>query len=409
MSGIIRQRSRWPMPKPRIAVVSPFIDKCHGTERSVAECIERLSGEYDIHVYSNLVQDVDLQQITWHRIPAMPGPHLFRYSWWFLVNHIWRWSDRQFRGLAPALVFSPGINCLDADAIHVHVVFAQVREHLREKLEFRRNPWKTWHQVAHRRIYYSLIAFLERRIYPKPEIQIVAVSRKTADDLYRFYGRANNVQIAYHGLDLQRFQPARREMIRAGARRELSLAPGDFAVLLIGNDWKSKGLPCIIKAVAHLTDSNFSILVVGRDNPEPFREAIQKHGLSNRIRFLPPRSDVEFYYAAADAYASPTLEDSFGLPVAEAMACGLPVITSRAAGVSEIVHSGENGFVLDDPEDFVGLANILRQLKDNPSLGVAIARKAVATGRELTWENTAAHIRAAWEQARRGRISTGRI
>ena len=92
--------------------------------------------------------------------------------------------------------------------------------------------------------------------------------------------------------------------------------------------------------------------MVGRDNPAPFQEAIRAHGLTDRVRFLPPRPDVEFYYAAADAYASPTLEDSFGLPPAEAMACGLPVITSRAAGVSELIHSGEDGFVLEDHRIF---------------------------------------------------------
>jgi UDP-glucose:(heptosyl)LPS alpha-1,3-glucosyltransferase len=393
------------MSKPRIAVVSPFIDKRHGTERSVAECIERLSGEYEIHIYSNRVEDLDLGRIAWHHVPALPGPHLLGYLWWFLANHLWRWRDRKFRGLIPDVVFSPGINCLDADAIHVHVVFAQLREHMKQQLSFGRSPWGTWHQVAHRRIYYLLITCLERRIYPKPELPLVAVSRKTSIDLFHFYGRTSNVQVAYHGIDLERFQPARRETLRAGARWELSLDSGDFALLLIGNDWKSKGLPCLLNAVGHLGGANFVILAVGRDNPAPFQGAIQKHGLTGRVRFLPPRPDVEFYYAAADTYASPTLEDSFGLPAAEAMACGLPVITSRAAGVSEIIHSGEDGFVLEKPEDFLALAGILRQLVENPQLRGEIAEKAVTTARKLTWESTAAYIRAAWEQVRSGRAS----
>ena len=388
------------MPKPRIAIVSPFIDKRHGTERSVAECIERLSGEYEIHIYSNRVEDLDLDGIAWHRIPALPGPHLPGYLWWFLANHLWRGWDRQFRGVVPEVVFSPGINCLDADAIHVHVVFAQLREHMKKQLSFSRNPWNTWHEIAHRRIYYSLIAWLERRIYPRSEIPLVAVSYKTAGDLSRFYGRTGNIQVAYHGLDLERFQPSRRKMLRSGARAALSLGSSDFALLLIGNDWKSKGLPCLLNAVGHLGGTNFAILVVGSDNPAPFHNAIQKHGLTGRVHFFPPRPDVEFYYAAADAYASPTLEDSFGLPVAEAMACGLPVITSRAAGVSEIIHSGEDGFVLEQPEDFLALAKMLRQLAKDSQLRDEIAEKAVTTARTLTWENTAAHIRAAWEQAR---------
>jgi UDP-glucose:(heptosyl)LPS alpha-1,3-glucosyltransferase len=388
------------MPRPRIAVVSPFIDKRHGTERSVAECIQRLSSEYEIHVYSHRVEDVDLEKITWHRIPALPGPHLLGFTWWFLANHLWRWWDRRFRGLTPEIIFSPGINCLDANAIQVHIVFAERREQMRDQLLFLRSPWNTWHEILHRRIYYSLISFLERRIYPRPGVSLVVVSRKTADDLSRFYGRTSNVQVAYHGLDLERFQPARRAALRDGARRQLSLSNGDFAVLLIGNDWKCKGLACLLNAVGHLGDSNLTILVVGRDNPAPFQDAIQAHGLTDRVRFLPPRPDVEFYYAVADAYASPTLEDSFGLPPAEAMACGLPVITSRAAGVSELIHSGQDGFVLEQPSDFLGLARILQKLVKDPQLRDEIAEKAVTTARKLTWENTAAHIRASWEQAR---------
>src|SRR5207245_1497396 len=70
------------MPKCQLAVVSPFIDKRHGTERRVAECISRLADQYEIHVYSMRVEDMDLSKIVWHRIPLLPGPHLFNYLWW---------------------------------------------------------------------------------------------------------------------------------------------------------------------------------------------------------------------------------------------------------------------------------------------------------------------------------------
>ena len=388
------------MSKPRIAVVSPFLDKRHGTERSVVECMERLSSDYDIHVYSNRVEDIDLNTITWHLVPSLPGPHLIGYIWWFLANHCRRWWDRRFRGLIPDVVFSPGINCLDADAIHVHIVFAERREQMREQLRFRGNPWNTWHEILHRRIYYGLIVSLEKRIYPAPNVPLVVVSHKTVEDLSRYYSRTVNVQVAYHGLDLERFQPARMEALRVEARRTLALPPDHFVLLLIGNDWKCKGLSCVLDAVGHLGDPCLRVLVVGRDNPAPFQDAIHRHDLAGRVHFLPPRSDVEFYYAAADTYVSPSLEDSFGLPPAEAMACGLPVVTSRFAGVAEIVTSGEDGFVLDQPSDFLALADILRRLRIDPDYRRHIGRNAVHTAGKLTWENTAEHIRSAWEQAR---------
>ena len=64
------------MPRRRIAVVSPFIDKRHGTERRVAEFISRLADDYEFHLYSARVEDVDLRRVVWHRVPALGGPHL---------------------------------------------------------------------------------------------------------------------------------------------------------------------------------------------------------------------------------------------------------------------------------------------------------------------------------------------
>lgn len=78
----------------------------------------------------------------------------------------------------------------------------------------------------------------------------------------------------------------------------------------------------------------------------------------------PPRKDVEFCYAAADVYTGPSLQDSYAMPVAEAMACGLPVITS-AAGVSEIVTNGVDGLILEDPRDAAGLAAMIRRLHED--------------------------------------------
>src|SRR6266700_7107484 len=99
--------------KSIIAVVSPFLDKRHGTERCVVEQVERLGRDYEVHVYSNRVEDVDLDKVIWHRVPALPGPHLFAYCWWVVANHCCRWWHRRFHGLAPELVYSPGINCFD--------------------------------------------------------------------------------------------------------------------------------------------------------------------------------------------------------------------------------------------------------------------------------------------------------
>src|SRR2546422_1348874 len=158
--------------KRRIAVLSPFVDKRHGTERCVAEQVERLADRCEIHLYSERVEDTDLSKIVWHRIPALPGPHAVKYVWWFAANHLWRWWDRRLHGLVPDLVYSPGINCVDADVISVHIVFAEFYRRVKKELSLRRNPMVTWPQLIHRRLYYRLIQALERRIYTREDLPL---------------------------------------------------------------------------------------------------------------------------------------------------------------------------------------------------------------------------------------------
>lgn len=118
----------------RIAVVSPFLDKIHGTERCVSEQVERLARDHhcEIVVYCNNVRDVALSseakdsrkgRITWHKVPDVPGPQLIRFSWWILCNHLVRLWDRRSGKFAPDLLFSAAINGLDADIIAVHISF----------------------------------------------------------------------------------------------------------------------------------------------------------------------------------------------------------------------------------------------------------------------------------------------
>jgi glycosyltransferase involved in cell wall biosynthesis len=397
------------MPKLRIAVVSPFIDKRHGTERIVADGIERLSSEYEIHVYSHRVEDLDLNEITWHRIPRLPGPHLFSYMWWFLANHLWRWYDRHFRNLAPEIVYSPGINCFDADAICVHVVFARLIESVREEMRLSNNPVRAWPQIIHRRVYYRLIRFLEGRVYPNSDTPLAVVSRKAAKHLDCYYGRTDRVYVVYKGLNLSRFNPRVRASLRPDARAALGLAKNDFVLLLIGNGWKNKGLPCLLKSVGLLQDSRFVVLVAGQDNPAPFQAVIDRNQLGGRVHFLPPRPDVEFFYAAADVYVSPSIEDAFALPPAEAMACGLPVITSRNNGGSEMISHGSDGLILEDPEDARALAKWIRTLLDDTEFHSSVAENAARTAEKFTSENSTSDMEVLFEQVRLARRKRSRL
>ena len=136
---------------------------------------------------------------------------------------------------------------------------------------------------------------------------------------------------------------------------------------MVGNDWKKKGLVALIEALAQLKELPLVLVVAGKDDSAPYQSRIRELGLEGKVKFCPSRADVQWYYAAADVYVGPSLEDTFAQPPAEAMACGLPVITTATNGTAEIMTDGVDGLILQDPNDVAGLAERIRWLYEHPA------------------------------------------
>jgi glycosyltransferase involved in cell wall biosynthesis len=392
----------------RLAVVSPFVDRRHGTERALAELLERLAGDYgcEIHLYAQRVEDLHVNDpklagsagstesgaIFWHKVARIPGPHVVQFLAWMFLNGFLRWWHTTIGGASYDLVFSPGINCLQPDVVIVHALFHRLKELAREENEDS-SAQAGFLRRFHRRVYYGLLAALERRIYTDPKVTLAAVSRRTAGLLKEYFQR-EDVSVIPNGVDTSHFSVAARLARRAEARQRRGFRGEDFVLLLVGNDWRNKGLTSILEAMAALPALSIRLLVVGNDNVEPFRAHAVQLGLQDRCRWETSSSDVLDFYAAADVYVSPSREDSFGLPVAEAMACGLPPITSVCAGVADLIHDGVNGFVLRDPRDTKALSQLIERLQAQPDLLREIGEAAASAIIEWDWNRNAA---ALWE------------
>jgi glycosyltransferase involved in cell wall biosynthesis len=433
----------------RLAVVTPFVDRQHGTERALAELLDRLSREYgcEIHLYAERVADLSVisppdekplirpdahnekpvilsrskdgegsqlspnrptQQdpgaiaknagaaspvgsITWHRVPSIPGPHLVKFLFWILANTAMRWWHRVARGQRVDLVLSPGINCLDADFIVVHALFRRLRE-LSGEPSARSDAGETQSvgllRRLHRRAYYATVAALERIVYSNRKTRLAAVSRRTADLLGRYFNRTD-VAVIYNGIDTMKFSVPARLARRQGARYRRNFSEKELVLLLIGNDWSVKGLPTILAAMAATRDLPLRLMVVGSDVAAIFQHNAQRLGIADRCRWESPSPDVIDFYATADVYVSPSQEDSFGLPVAEAMACGLPVITSKFAGVSELIQNERDGLILPDPTNSAALSDLFRGLSENATARTTLGSAAAATAQSFTWDRAA--------------------
>lgn len=385
----------------RLAVVSPFLDRRHGTELCIIEQIERLAAQHgwEVHIYSHRVEDVrgilttpcaatSAGEISWRKVSDIPGPHLIKFLWWYFANRRQRRHDRSAGKCRSDVTYSPGINCSDADAVVVHIVFHEFYSRVRSELRLRHLPVLNWPLALHRKLYYRLIMFLERRIYTNPRIHLAAVSQLVAGQLKSFFQREDVVLIP-NAVDTARFDASTRLARRNASRASFGLTDNAFVLLLIGNDWKKKGLDQLLSALELNRDLPLRLLVAGRDEPGLYMETLARRRLTDRVQFLAPSPEVMQFYSAADAYVGPSLEDAYGLPVIESMSCGLPVICSVRSGVSAIIEDGVDGLLLRRPEQPEDLAALLRLLVQDKSLQESLGQAAIRKAAQYTWDHNA--------------------
>jgi UDP-glucose:(heptosyl)LPS alpha-1,3-glucosyltransferase len=152
------------------------------------------------------------------------------------------------------------------------------------------------------------------------------------------------IHLVRNGVDPRRFQGIDRN----AARQRLGLSEDDFVLLFVGSGWERKGLPWLLKYMAaQAHDPALKLLAVTRDRVRGPR--------SPQIVLPGPMKDIEQAYAAADLLVFLPIYEPCSNVVSEALASGIPVITSSQNGAAELICPGLNGHVLDDPRDLATL------------------------------------------------------
>ncbi|MEO8494688.1 MAG: glycosyltransferase family 4 protein, partial [Planctomycetota bacterium] len=213
---------------------------------------------------------------------------------------------------------------------------------------------------------YQEFRTLMDRQFRDPHRVVVAVSQMCADHYQQYHEvPAARIRVVYHGTDTTRFSPKHRRTFREPIRHLLGIAEDEVMFLFVGHDFVRKGLATAVRAVRRLAVEGCPtrLVVVGESQAR-----WQKNGGDNLrrvVQFVGRVADAVPFYAAADALVLPTFYDPCSLTVGEAWACGLPVVTSRANGASEMLSDGRDGMILDDPADDVALCAQLRRLVDS--------------------------------------------
>ena len=232
--------------------------------------------------------------------------------------------------------------------------------------------------------WYTLAA--EKRLFESPRLRaVICNSNMVKEEVRRHFGLAESkLRVIYSGVDLALFRPELRQTWRRRKREELGIADAVTVFLFVGAGFRRKGLPQLLRALTGVRDAQ--LVVVGADKELPrLRQAAEQLHLAARVHFAGGQEDVTPWYGMADCLVLPTLYDPFPNVALEAMACGLPLVTSLQCGAAELITSGIEGYVCRDPLDVVELARCLN-LAAAPGqaqrMGAAARRKVEPLGLE---------------------------
>ena len=332
--------------------IQDFSRKKGGAERYLVDLCRRVAAEgYDVHVFTEGWQEED-PTLHFHRIRTVPFPRSLR-----LLSFAMR-ATRAIKEGGYDITVGVG-NTLEADLLQPHggVHWAWFWRSLRAyphpivwavKFLGRVLSLKQW-----------VNGWVENSPYRKRGLsKVVAISDMVKRDMIRWYRiPEDRITVVYNGVDVDHFHPRNRRY-RNEVRKKHGIGE-EFVILFVSNNFRMKGLGHLMKALARLKKSAclpFRLLVLGRDRQEPYRRLARQMGIAEEIVFAGSTDEPEKYYGAVDLLVHPSFYDACSLTVIEALASGLPVITSSSNGASGILGDGKGGFVIPDPRDEETLA-----------------------------------------------------
>jgi UDP-glucose:(heptosyl)LPS alpha-1,3-glucosyltransferase len=223
------------------------------------------------------------------------------------------------------------------------------------------------------------------RMPPRP--RIIAISRMIRDDMVRSYGiDSRHVELVYNGVDTTRFNPGLRERLRGPFRQALGFGSKEVVFLFAAYELRKKGIMPLVEAAGilkKLVGKGFRVVVAGAEPYWRVSSRLARLGLINTVIFTGRIRNMEECYANSDVLVLPTFYDACSLVVFEAMASGLPCITTQFNGAAGIITDGVDGFILDHPPQPEALASKMALLLQ-PARRESMARDAATTALQYT-------------------------
>lgn len=363
----------------RIALTIESFDPAKGGGETYARNFSRalVRAGHEVHVYASLLGPPE-QGMSYHLVPPTPM-HLFRrYAFARRAREMLEQESFDIiHGFGKSVymdVYRPG------GGVH--------RAWLEQELEAADGPAGRWLARVQQTLSLDdhLVLQLERQQFGgRDGAHIIAVSRMVRDQMREHYRTPQErITVIYNGVDLERYRPQLRAVHRERMRRELGLGE-EVALLFVGHNFKRKGLAPAIKALPMLRHWRvpLRLLVLGAGRRERYRGLIERLRCRELVQFLGPSREPEKFYAAADLLVFPSFYDPCANVCLEALACGLPVVTSIFNGSGELITDGREGFVVD-PTNTAALADGIGHFLDaNLRRESSLAARALAETRPI--------------------------
>jgi len=365
----------------KILLISRKVNQTGGIERYVVEMINYFKNRHDVFLLSSDCK-INLSSVHKKKISYIQKPFFFHLLSAAFLNA--KKAKELKSRLKMDIVCSQGSDSLFTDVVVMHschmawVKFS--KRELNEKI-------KRWINPNDR-----TVLFLERRVLQRAK-KIVAVSHLVKSQILDNYGKIvppNKIEVIYNGVNFREFYMSKkkRRSTRKKVREKLGIKGGELLLLFVGNYFERKGLRFLLEAIPQI-EGKFKLLVIGKDNPKPYLEICDKLKIREKVIFYGVSSNIRNLYNASDIFVFPTLMEPFGLVTFEALAAGLPIITTNANlnGAAEILREGENAFILKDPKDSREIAEKIQVLLNNKKLREKMEERNIRLGRLYSWKN----------------------
>jgi UDP-glucose:(heptosyl)LPS alpha-1,3-glucosyltransferase len=343
----------------KIAIVLDRFVPSRGGENYFSSLAQGLSERgHDVHIFAMKVEKDPNATYQVHRISAWKYPRSL-----MLLSFILK-SGRILRSYNFDIIHGVGWNL----AMNVFNPHGGVEEaYLKQEFLSITNPLYYAYKFVKRylSVQHHIKIWVRRKQYRSDKVKrIIAISEMIKKDILRYHRiPEKKIAVIFNTVNLERFHPRNVELHREEKRKSLGIDRNTILLAFAGNNYRLKGLEPLLRSLALLRErfpkTPFRLLVLGRGNRRRYTRLAKRIGISDLIVFLGHVGEVEQFYAASDIYVHPTFYDSCSLTVLEALASGLPVITTRFNGAADAILSDEGGKVLDDPKDVKTLAEAI--------------------------------------------------